>query len=77
MMLAWFPSLNLLYTSDLIQRTSRPTPGVPFFDPEMLVEVATAAAREHLSSIDKVFGMHLTPTAWSDVLSAIAAARGQ
>jgi hypothetical protein len=75
MMLAWFPSLKVLYTSDLIQRMSRPTPDLPFFDPEMLAEVQAAAAREKVEGIDKVFGMHLTPTPWSEVTSAIAAAR--
>jgi len=34
-----------------------------------------AVAREKLDGIDKVFGMHLPPTPWSDVTTAVAAAR--
>lgn len=75
MMMAWFPSLKILYTSDLIQRSGRPTPAPPFFDPEMLMEVQAAAGREKITDIDKVFGMHLSPTPWADVVAAIAAAR--
>ena len=76
MMLAWFPGVKTLYSSDFIQRNppSRPT---PFFMPKMLMEVQTAAEREGITGIERVFGMHLAPTPWTDVLAAIAAARGQ
>ena len=43
--------------------------------PAMLMEVAAALDREHISGVDRVFGMHLPPTPWSDVVAAIAAAR--
>lgn len=72
MMLAWFPGAKLLYSSDLIQ------PGRAagtFFMPMMLAEVASAAERENLGVIERVFGMHLPPTPWDAVTAAIAAAR--
>lgn len=71
MMLAWLPGGKLLYSSDLIQRGR--TPG-SFFMPMMLAEVATAVERENLGVIDRVIGMHLPPTPWDAVTSAIAAA---
>jgi hypothetical protein len=76
MMLAWLPGAKVLYSSDMIQRAS-PGRAAPFFMPLMLMEVETAAAREGVSGIERVFGMHLTPTPWSEVLAAIKAARGQ
>lgn len=73
MMIAWFPGAKLLYSSDLIQ------PGRPgtntFFMPMMLAEVDAAVMREGISGIDRVFGMHLAPRPWADVLAAIAAAK--
>jgi glyoxylase-like metal-dependent hydrolase (beta-lactamase superfamily II) len=72
MMLAWLPNQHLLYSSDSIQRTSATS--TAFFMPEMLREVQLAAEREHLTGIDRVFGMHLTPTPWTEVVAAIDAA---
>ncbi len=72
MMLAWFPGPKLLYSSDLIQRGRQPG---TFFMPEMLMEVQAAAAREGVTGIERVFGMHLAPTPWTDVLAAIDAAK--
>jgi glyoxylase-like metal-dependent hydrolase (beta-lactamase superfamily II) len=76
MMLAWFPGAHVLYSSDQIQR-ARPGLGSPFFMPMMLMEVQAAAEREGVTGIERVFGMHLTPTPWSEVLDAIAAAKKQ
>jgi glyoxylase-like metal-dependent hydrolase (beta-lactamase superfamily II) len=76
MMLAWIPGAKVLYSSDMIQRAN-PSRGVPFFMPLMLMEVERAAAREKITGIERVFGMHLAPTPWSDVLAAIAAAKAQ
>jgi glyoxylase-like metal-dependent hydrolase (beta-lactamase superfamily II) len=76
MMLAWIPGAKVLYSSDMIQRAN-PSRGVPFFMPLMLMEVERAAAREKITGIERVFGMHLAPTPWSDVLAAIAAANAQ
>lgn len=73
MMLIWFPGLEVLYSSDLIQH-SGPGPDAPYFMPEMLMEVDTTVRREGLSPM-RVFGMHLTPTDWSEIPAAIAAAR--
>jgi len=73
MMIAWLPGAKILYSSDLIQR-GRPGSNT-FFMPMMLAEVAAAAEREQLGVIERVFGMHLPPTPWTEVTAAIAAAR--
>jgi glyoxylase-like metal-dependent hydrolase (beta-lactamase superfamily II) len=73
-MIAWLPGAHVLYSSDLIQRSSRA--GTGFFMPEMLAEVATAVEREHLDGVERVIGMHLGPTPWEDITRAIAAAKG-
>jgi hypothetical protein len=72
MMLAWLPAQRLLYTSDSIQHAAG---GKGFFMPAMLMEVATALEREHIVGVERVFGMHLTPTAWSDIVQAIEGAK--
>jgi glyoxylase-like metal-dependent hydrolase (beta-lactamase superfamily II) len=73
MMLAWLPGAKVLYSSDLIQ------PGRPgtdtFFMPMMLAEVEAAVRREGITGVERVFGMHLAPRPWADVLAAIAAAK--
>lgn len=66
MMLAYFPALHLLYTSDLVQKL----PDGSFFNPESLAEVRQVAEREHLT-VDRIFGMHLGPTAWSELTSSV------
>ena len=75
MMLAWLPGAKVLYSSDLIQ------PGRPgtntFFMPMMLAEVEAAVRREGITGVELVFGMHLTPRPWADVLAAIAAAKSE
>jgi hypothetical protein len=70
-MVAWLPGMRALYTSDLIQRDSRPSATQTYFQPSMLMEVRDAAAREGITGIEKVFGMHLAPTPWTDVIDAI------
>ena len=72
MMIAWFPGAKLLYSSDLIQRGRQPG---TFFMPEMLMEVQAATAREGIAGVDRVFGMHLPPTPWTEVVAAIDAAK--
>jgi hypothetical protein len=69
MMMAYFPSLSLLYSSDEImhQRTGA------FFMPEFLLEVRDAIRREHLD-VTRVFGVHLGPTPWTEIEAAIASA---
>jgi hypothetical protein len=69
MMMAYFPALKLLYTSDEIQRMRNGT----FFMPEFLLEVRDAVRREHLE-VDRVFGFHVGPTPWSEIEAAIASA---
>lgn len=69
MMLAYFPALALLYTSDEIQRQR----SGGFFMPELLVEVRDVIRRERLN-VDRVFGMHIGSIPWSEIDAAIAAA---
>lgn len=65
MMMAYFPEHRLLYASDLAQ---------PFqsgsWIPQYLFELNTAVQRERLV-VDRLFAMHMTPFAWSDVLGEI------
>lgn len=68
-MLAYFPALKLLYTSDEIQ----PMRGGGFFMPEYLLEVRDVIRREHLA-VDRIFGFHAGLTPWSEIERAIAAA---
>lgn len=70
MMMAYFPALKLLYTSDEIQRQGRPG---GFFMPELLLEVKDAIARERLQ-VDRIFGFHIGATPWSEIEAAIASA---
>lgn len=67
MMMIYFPEHQLLYSSDMIQR-SRGT----FFMPEYLSEVMDAVKREKLT-VENVFGMHLDKTAWAEVTKTVAA----
>jgi glyoxylase-like metal-dependent hydrolase (beta-lactamase superfamily II) len=68
MMLAWLPSLNMLYTSDLVQ-PNRPS---GFFMPGMIDEVMWAVAREKIAP-QRAVGMHLPSTPWSALVEAVAA----
>jgi glyoxylase-like metal-dependent hydrolase (beta-lactamase superfamily II) len=74
MMLAWFPGLRTLYSSDLIQR-NRPGSPTPFFMPSMVAEVVDAARREGLTDVQQAFGMHLPPMPWTTIVEAVAAAK--
>ncbi len=69
MLFAYLPGAKLLYSSDDIQRMRDGT----FFMPEYLFEVREAVRRHHLE-VDRIFGMHVGPTPWSVIESAIAAA---
>ena len=72
MMIAAMPGMDLVYTSDLVQRSSR---GAGFFMPSMLVETIEALKREKLDAPARAVGMHLAPTPWSELEAAVAAAR--
>jgi hypothetical protein len=69
MMIAYFPALKVLYTSDEIQRQRNGS----FFMPEFLLEVRDSIQREHLE-VDRVFGMHIGSIAWPEIEAAIAKA---
>src|SRR5262249_11034513 len=68
MLFAYLPSSRLLYSSDDIQhdRTG------DFFMPEYLFEVREAVKRDGLA-VDRIFGMHIGPTPWSEIEAAISA----
>jgi len=71
MMMVDIPERHLLYTGDLVQPLS--PEGTSWF-PGYLLETAEAVAREKLV-VDRVFGMHIGPTPWSTIGSAIDKAR--
>lgn len=66
-MVAWFPEFKLLYASDLFQRDRQGN----FFVPQTISEIVDVARRENLD-VKTVFAMHLPPTAWEEVLAALA-----
>ena len=68
-MVAYFPALKLLYTSDEVQ----PQRTGGFFMPEYLLEVRDVVRREHLA-VERIFGFHAPPTPWSAIEAAIASA---
>lgn len=69
MLFAYLPASRLLYSSDDIQHDQTGA----FFMPEYLYEVRDAVRRYGLS-VDRIFGMHIGPTPWSEIEAAIAAA---
>jgi hypothetical protein len=69
MLFAYLPGAKLLYSSDDIQRDRSGA----FFMPEYLYEVREAVRRNHLE-VDRIFGMHIGPTAWRVIEEAIAGA---
>lgn len=69
MLMAYFPAMKLLYTSDEIQRQRDGR----FFMPEFLLEVKDAIARERLD-VERVFGVHVGPMPWTEIETAIASA---
>ncbi|NNC04644.1 hypothetical protein HJC10_17545 [Corallococcus exiguus] len=66
MLFAWLPEHRLLYTSDLVQ----PQPDGTFFNVQQVDETVEVAAREKLP-VSQVFGMHLKPTDWSALTTAV------
>lgn len=66
MVMAYFPQHRLLYSSDLAQQL----PSGEFFAPQYLSELADAVKREGLS-VERLFGMHLGPTAYEKVTEAV------
>jgi hypothetical protein len=69
MMMVYFPEHRLLYGSDLVQKMRDGS----FFMPQYLSELMSAVGRERLT-VDKVFAMHMTPVAWTEVTAAVAKA---
>lgn len=69
MLFAYLPAARLLYSSDEIMRDRTKN----FFMPEYLVEVRDAVTRYGLS-VERIFGMHIGPTPWTEIESAIAKA---
>jgi hypothetical protein len=67
MMVAYFPALKLLYTSDEIQRQR----GGAFFMPQLLLEVRDVVRRERLD-VERVFGFHIGVIPWTEIEAAIS-----
>lgn len=65
MIMIYAPAHNLLYGSDLVQKS-----GNSFFMPQYLWELSEAVKREKLL-VDKVFAMHTLPLEWKEITSAI------
>ncbi|HTM24122.1 MAG TPA: hypothetical protein VL225_02960 [Vicinamibacterales bacterium] len=72
MLFAYLPSLKLLYSSDDIQKQRTGE----YFMPEYLSEVRDAVTRYRLD-VDRIFGMHIGPTPWSEIEATIAKAAGR
>lgn len=64
--MVYFPEHRLLYASDTLVLN----PDHSLYDPELMREVAQAAAREGLG-VDTVFAMHQGPTPWKQVISLL------
>ncbi len=69
MLMVYFPAHRLLYSSDEIMRMR----DGGFFMPEYLVETRDAIRRDKLA-VDRVFGMHLAVTPWTEIEAAISKA---
>jgi hypothetical protein len=69
-MAVYFPEWKLLYSSDLVQRSRAGA----FPIAEALYELMEVANREQIDIVTD-FGMHLGPTSWRDIVSAVEAAR--
>ena len=67
MMMVYAPEHQLLYASDLVQKSLNGS----FFMPQYLSEVTKAAAREGLA-VQNVFAMHTALTPWSEVIAEVA-----
>ncbi|RKH13620.1 hypothetical protein D7V97_05235 [Corallococcus sp. CA053C] len=70
MLFVWMPEHQLLYTSDLVQRL----PDDSFFNVQQVSEAVDVATRETLA-VTRAFGMHLGPTEWETLTSAVEKAR--
>jgi hypothetical protein len=68
-MMVYFPEHKLLYTSDLFA----PVDPTHFFTPEYLREAVDAVAAHHLA-VERCFGMHYGPIAWTTITDALQAA---
>ncbi len=66
MMMIYFPAHKLLYSSDLINKSR----DGGFFMPQYLSEIVDAVKRENLA-VDNIFGMHISKTAWSEIVDAV------
>jgi hypothetical protein len=68
--MVYFPEQHLLYASDTLVINDDHS----LYDPELMEEVSEAVMREKLR-VERVFSMHQGPTAWSEVLEALAKAK--
>jgi hypothetical protein len=70
-LIVYFPDTGWVYSSDLVNRN----PDGSFFLPAYLGELIDTVKREKLT-VDTVFGMHLRPTPYRDLVSAYYRAAG-
>lgn len=68
--MVYFPAQKLLYASDTLALNGDNT----LYDPDLMLEVMQAAAREHLD-VNTVYAMHQGPTPWVDVRRMVDQAR--
>lgn len=73
MMFAWLPGLKLLYASDMVQRDR----SGGFFWVGLLAEVEGVVRRDRLDTIERVAAMHMPPTPFNEITSALAKVRGR
>jgi len=66
MMVVYFPAKKLLYTSDLVQPSSKGG----FFMKQYLSEIKDMVIREG-SSVENIFGMHLPLISYSKLLKEL------
>jgi hypothetical protein len=67
--MVYFPQHRLLYASDTLALNADHS----LYDPELMLEVTQAVAREHLQ-VDTVYAMHEGPTPWADIQRQVSSA---
>ncbi len=69
-MMTWFPDSHLLYTAEMAQPLG---PNHTFLFPQSLWEL-TESVKSYQLPVQKIIGMHMSPTPWSALLKTIDAA---
>ena len=69
MMIAYMPGIRLLHTAEAVQPLG---PGGSLLYPESLREISDEVSARNLH-VERIIGMHMSPTPWSSVSAALAA----